>query len=140
MAERIVVEEDASEILDTLEQVEKRLQELKAEKAKLLEANQMLVDLVTHLEDELEGYIDQDVVTDFSSEEYTYSFQQGWQTSAETHEDRLNLTEETDVDESGEGAAVAAAKQEDGIDVAEIERQINEVRESIKRIEQFEGG
>lgn len=108
-----VLQRSASEMLETLEQVENRLQELKAERERLYEANQALVELVEHLEDELSAYVDTATLGDISVQGYEYSFTDGWKSKADGHEDRLEM--EPDVDVSG------------------VEDQIREVRNSIKR-------
>lgn len=118
MSQRQLVQEDASEILKTLETVEGRLQELKTEREKLLESNRMLVELVEKLEEELTGFVDEEGVGDISVQGYEYSFKQGWQPKNQTHRERLELDPDVDVDE--------------------IEGQIREVRDTAERIQEYE--
>lgn len=107
---------EASEILKTLEQVEERMETLREERSRLFEANQMLVELVEHLEDELSAFVEPEDVGSISVEGYEYSFREGWQSSEEGHQKRMELEPDVDVDE--------------------VEDQIREVRDSIRRVEQ----
>jgi alpha-acetolactate decarboxylase len=105
---------DASEILETLKRVEERMQALKEERSRLFEANQMLVELVEHLEDELSGFVDPEEVGSIAVEGYEYSFTEGWRSTAEGHKKRMELEPDVDVDE--------------------VEDQIREVRNSIQQV------
>jgi hypothetical protein len=108
--------DEAPEILQTLAEVEERMETLRAERERLFEANQMLVELVEHLENELSGYVDPEDVGSISVEGYEYSFGDGWRSTEEGHKKRLEMDSD--------------------VDVNEVENQINEVRESIRRVDQ----
>ncbi len=109
---------DASKILETLEQVEERMQELKEERSRLYESNQMLVELVEHLENELSGFVEPADVSNVTVKGYEYSFTDGWKSTEEGHQKRLEL--------------------EPDVDVNEVEDQIREVRNSISRVKRSE--
>lgn len=110
------LDESAADILRTVENIEEQLEELRRERDKLFEANQRLVELVERLEDELSGYVTEEDVEDFDIGGYEYSFKQGWRETDDAHRERMELDRNVDADE--------------------VQEQINEIRDSVKRVQQ----
>lgn len=115
------IERNTKEVLSTLDRLEDRLDEMKEEREQLLEANQRLVDLVGHLEDQLEEQVGADNVDDVEVRGYEYSFKEGWRQKDAAHRERLDMHSKSEVD------------------VDAIDEQLKEIQKTLRELQRREG-
>lgn len=105
-------DEDYVYILDTLKKGQEKIDELRTENEKLLEANGKLVDLVKKLETIIVEEVD-----DFDWDGNEYDYPHSWKPSDLVHEEDLNLSS--------------------NFDLEDIDSQISEAIKSLKRAQKF---
>ena len=89
------IEEDASELVDTLERVQNNAERLAENNEKLVSANKKLVKLVLTMEQVMKhNGIEIDELQDSS-----YQFGEGWKSSEEQHKETMKLDEEVNSSE-----------------------------------------
>lgn len=115
-----VSEEEMQEVLDTLQRAEDRIERLKEERAKLLSANQKLVDLAETAESILQE-IDVDekerAAETFDVQSHQYSFDEGWHPKEVVAQESLDL--------------------EPGVDAADIDEQLHKIRQMMDQIRNY---
>ncbi len=144
MAEEEPLSEEAQDVLEKLDGVERKVAELREERDKLYRANDMLVELINQLEEQLKAertdadatpgdtadQEDQDVEQPPSQpdsidvEDYTYSFGEGWepQEGVDTRERTPDL---------GDDIHPVRLVDEPGVGEDDIAEQIHEVRNAL---------
>lgn len=136
-----LISEDAQNILNQLDGVEKKINRLRRERDKLFDANDMLVELIQELEDELEtlkqersrsNTADPDTVDEqqdrIEVRDYHYSFGEGWTPKRDVP------AEDRDPD-LGEDIHPERLVLDADVDTDAINEQIHEVRKALKGLD-----
>lgn len=109
-----------ADIADMLQRAQDRISDLKEERQELLEANRRLVELVGAAEavlDELDADAKDDLKEQFDIRSHEYSFEEGWRPEEVVHQEALDLRP--------------------GVDVEEIDDQLQEIRDTLRGIRKY---
>lgn len=117
------LDDEAEEILGTLQNAKRRMEELQEERDALLKANDRLIDIMERIEEEVREQQDEEMEAELlkreevSAVDYDYSFGEGWHPKKIIEEEQLDL----------DGA----------IDPDKLDAEIGRIKEMVERIRSY---